>query len=132
MTYVRTHEPSLYVPLTCHHSSSSTSLTSAPFSISPASTAPPEYIYEDEPDPDDSEIWAALFSYAAVLKKQVEGLGMRLEVFQPFGQFEGWQAGSHRWKWTRRRAEKRVQLSAALGVKFLQVRLLPFPVSQPS
>jgi hypothetical protein len=48
--------------------------------------------------------------------------GLKLSVFQPLNQFEGWPADSERSVWVRRKAEKWLPLCAKLGVEFLQVR----------
>lgn len=122
----------------------------------PASTCPPHYIRDDEPDPSDNEIWEALYASVKDVKELASSFGVkclqlvyrpslrcecmlkpyvflfRIIVFQPISQYEGWHEGSHRSAWARKKAERWLKLCGLLGVRFLQVRLSRLYRGNPS
>jgi sugar phosphate isomerase/epimerase len=62
-----------------------------------------------------------MYEQAVVLKEKIDSMGMKLVVFQPISQFEGWEKGSPRHGWVRAKAEKWLPLCAKLGVGYLQL-----------
>jgi sugar phosphate isomerase/epimerase len=93
-----------------------------PCTLSPASTCPPLYIRDDEPDPSDEKIWAALYRHADGLKSLAASHGLEVIILQPMSQYEGWVEGSHRSHWVREKAKRWLPLCSKLGVTYLQVR----------
>ncbi|ODO05015.1 hypothetical protein I350_05627 [Cryptococcus amylolentus CBS 6273] len=87
----------------------------------PESTCPPAWAEFREPDPSDSEIWAALSTFAPKFTALANQYGLTVIVLQPLNHFEGWPEGHEREEWSRRKAERWLSLCAELGVEFLQV-----------
>lgn len=87
----------------------------------PASTCPELYIRDGEPDPSDDILWDALNEEAVKVNDYAASLGMRIAVLQPFGQYEGWPAGSERGEWVKGKAKRWVKLAGLLGAEFLQL-----------
>jgi sugar phosphate isomerase/epimerase len=85
------------------------------------STCPELYKRDDEPDNDDAEIWTALYDNAEKLKELALSFGLKLLIFQPMSQYEGWPEGTPRSSWVREKAKKWLPLCSKLGVEFLQV-----------
>ena len=92
--------------------------------LRPASTCPELYMRGNEPDPSDDVIWQALFEEATGLKDSVGAKGMRIIIFQPMSQYEGWPEESSRSEWVRAKARRWLKLCSMLGVKLLQVSRL--------
>lgn len=88
---------------------------------SPPSTAPVEWADAGEPDPSDTELWEALYSYAPKVTELAKGYGLSILMLQPLNQFEGWAKGTKREQWSREKAEKWLPLCAKLGVEQIQV-----------
>lgn len=87
----------------------------------PPSTAPVEWADAGEPDPSDTELWDALYSYAPKVVELAKGYGISILMLQPLNQFEGWAEGTKREQWSRAKAEKWLPLCAKLGVEQIQV-----------
>lgn len=88
---------------------------------SPPPTAPVEWADAGEPDPSDTELWEALYSYAPKVIELAKGYGLSILMLQPLNQFEGWAKGTKREQWSRAKAEKWLPLCAKLGVEQIQV-----------
>lgn len=88
---------------------------------SPPSTAPVEWADAGEPDPSDTELWEALYSYAPKVIDLAKSYGLSILMLQPLNQFEGWAKGTKREQWSRAKAEKWLPLCAKLGVEQIQV-----------
>ena len=89
---------------------------------SPASSCPAEWSEADEPDPDDTAIWNALYRRADEMIAYAGSFGLTILMLQPLNQFDGWPAGSKRGAWVKRKAEKWLPLCSKLRVEQLQVR----------
>ncbi|WVF72588.1 hypothetical protein IAT40_007405 [Kwoniella sp. CBS 6097] len=87
----------------------------------PAFTCPREWQEADEPDPSDTEIWAALNEDAPKLVQSASKRGIKILAIQPLNQFDGWPEGSKRSEWVRRKAEKWLYLCSQLQVEMIQV-----------
>lgn len=88
---------------------------------SPPSTAPVEWADAGEPDPSDTELWEALYSYAPKVIELAKSYGISILMLQPLNQFEGWAKGTKRAEWSRAKAQKWLPLCAKLGVEQIQV-----------
>lgn len=89
--------------------------------ISPASTAPEKYAPEaGEPDPQDEELWDALYTEASALLSFAADFDLKILGLQPLNQFDGWREGE-RADWVRAKAERWLMLCEKLEVQFLQV-----------
>lgn len=88
---------------------------------SPASTAPEKYNPEaGEPDPQDEELWDALYTEASALISFAADFDLKVLGLQPLNQFDGWMEGE-RADWVRAKAKRWLMLCEKLEVQFLQV-----------
>lgn len=98
-------------------------------SASPPSTAPVEWADAGEPDPSDTELWEALYSYAPKVVELAKSYGISILMLQPLNQFEGWAKGTKRAEWSRAKAQKWLPLCAKLGVEQIQVSSRGLPAT---
>lgn len=94
------------------------------FHCRPPSTCPEAWGEGGEPDPSDEEIWDAMYGKAEDLKALAAKYGLQILMLQPLNQFEGWDEGSSRDEWAKRKAQKWLTLCSKLGVEQIQVSLV--------
>ncbi|WWD01548.1 hypothetical protein V866_008493 [Kwoniella sp. B9012] len=87
----------------------------------PPSTCPEEWKEADEPDPEDEEIWNAMYEEASSFLELAESHGLSVLALQPLNQFDGWPEGSKRAEWVRRKAKRWLTLCSRLKVELIQV-----------
>lgn len=76
---------------------------------------------DGEPDPSDDTLWEAFYESAGDLQALAKDKGLELLMLQPLNQYDGWEKGSKRDGWVRRKAERWLKLCEKLGVQYLQV-----------
>lgn len=116
VNWVRSQVPDLYVWI-----SLSTYYTLCLRSARPPSTCPKEWMADGEPDPSDDQIWDAFYDQAGKLRDLAGSNGLELLMLQPLNQYDGWEKGTKRDEWVRRKAQRWLKLCEKLGVQYLQV-----------